>query len=127
MYEVIVEQPFSAAHYLKDYPGKCANVHGHNYRVQITIEGETLDSLGMLVEFEVIKKALAPWIDKFDHGFLNEVPPFDKLNPTAENLAKFFYDETEKALRQPREAASVRVSYVRVFETDKCSAAYRPK
>ncbi len=127
MYEVIVEQPFSAAHYLKDYPGKCANVHGHNYRVQITIEGETLDSLGMLVEFEVIKKALAPWIDKFDHGFLNEVPPFDKLNPTAENLAKFFYDETEKALRQPGEAALARVSYVRVFETDKCSAGYRPK
>ena len=127
MYEVIVEQPFSAAHYLKDYPGKCANVHGHNYRVQITIEGETLDSLGMLVEFEVIKKALAPWIDKFDHGFLNEVPPFDKLNPTAENLAKFFYDESEKALRQPGEAALPKVSYVRVFETDKCSAAYRPK
>lgn len=127
MYEVIVEQPFSAAHYLKDYPGKCANVHGHNYRVQITIEGETLDSLGMLVEFEVIKKALAPWIDKFDHGFLNEVPPFDRLNPTAENLAKFFYDEAEKALRQPGEAALTRISYVRVFETDKCSAGYRPK
>ena len=127
MYEVIVEQPFSAAHYLKDYPGKCANLHGHNYRVQITIEGETLDSLGMLVEFETIKKALAPWIEKFDHGFLNEIPPFDVLNPTAENLARFFYDECEKALRQPEQAASVRLSYVRVFETDKCSAGYRPK
>ena len=127
MYEVIVEQPFSAAHYLKDYPGKCANLHGHNYRVQITIEGETLDSLGMLVEFETIKKALAPWIEKFDHGFLNEISPFDVLNPTAENLARFFYDECGKALRQPEQAASVRLSYVKVFETDKCSAGYRPK
>ncbi len=126
MYEVIVEQAFSAAHFLKDYPGKCAYVHGHNYRVQITVEGETLDHLGMLVEFEVIKKALAPWIDRFDHGFLNEIPPFDKTNPTAENLAKFFYDEVTKAIRQPGEAAAVRISYVRVFETDKCSGAYRP-
>jgi 6-pyruvoyltetrahydropterin/6-carboxytetrahydropterin synthase len=121
VYEVIVEQPFSAAHYLKDYPGKCANIHGHNYKVQITIAGESLDQLGMLVEFEVIKKALAPWIDKFDHGFLNEIPPFDKVNPTAEALAKFFYDEVEKAIP----TGGARVTYVRIWETEKCSAGYR--
>lgn len=123
MFEVIVEQPFSAAHYLKDYPGKCAKVHGHNYRVQITIEGEELDKLGMLVEFEVIKQALKPWIDQFDHGFLNEIPPFDQINPSAENLAKHFYTEVTRAI----EGSTARVSYVRVFETEKCSAAYRPK
>jgi 6-pyruvoyltetrahydropterin/6-carboxytetrahydropterin synthase len=123
MYEVIVEQQFSAAHYLKDYPGKCANVHGHNYRVQITVEGATLDSLGMVIEFEVIKQALKPWIDRFDHALLNEIPPFDALNPSAENLAKFFYDETARAIGE----STARVSYVRVFETEKCSAAYRPK
>ncbi len=122
MYEVIVEQPFSAAHYLKDYPGKCANIHGHNYRVQITVEGEKLDHLGMVVEFEVIKQALKPWIDRFDHGFLNEIPPFDVVQPSAENLAKFFHDEVARAL----EGTSARVSYVRLFETEKCSAAYRP-
>ncbi|WP_031496437.1 6-carboxytetrahydropterin synthase QueD [Bryobacter aggregatus] len=127
MYEVIVEQQFSAAHFLKDYPGKCASVHGHNYKVQITLEGETLNELGMLTEFELIKKALAPWIDKFDHALLNEVAPFDQINPTAENLAKFFSDEVENALRQSMATASARVSYVRVFETEKCSAAYRPK
>jgi 6-pyruvoyltetrahydropterin/6-carboxytetrahydropterin synthase len=126
MFEVTVEQAFSAAHLLKDYPGKCANLHGHNYKVQVTIEGDQLDSLGMLVEFEIIKKALAPWIDKFDHGYLNEIPPFDKTNPTAENLAKFFHDEVAKAIRQPGLAAGTKVSVVRVLETDKCSAAYRP-
>jgi 6-pyruvoyltetrahydropterin/6-carboxytetrahydropterin synthase len=123
MYEVVVEQPFSAAHFLKDYPGKCANIHGHNYRVQVTVEGDTLDHLGMLVEFEVIKKALKPWIDQFDHGFLNQIPPFDTINPSAENLAKFFYDQVAQALA----GASARVALVRVFETEKCSAAYRPK
>jgi 6-pyruvoyltetrahydropterin/6-carboxytetrahydropterin synthase len=127
MYEVIVEQPFSSAHYLKDYPGKCANVHGHNYRVQITVQGEELDHLGMLIEFEVIKQAVKKWIDRFDHGFLNEIPPFDTINPSAENLAKFFYDEVENAIRQSSPTASASVSYVRVFETEKCSAAYRPK
>ena len=126
MFEVIVEQLFSAAHYLKDYPGKCAQIHGHNYKVQITVEGETLDQLGMLIEFEVIKQAVAKWIDLFDHGFLNEIPPFDTNNPSAENLAKFFYDEVEGAIRQQGTTASTRVSYVRVFETEKCSAAYRP-
>lgn len=123
MYEVIVEQPFSAAHYLKDYPGKCAQVHGHNYRVQITVEGTELDRLGMLIEFEVIKQAVKKWIDRFDHGFLNEIPPFDTLNPSAENLAKFFYDEVTAAIGE----SNARVSYVRIFETEKCSAGYRPK
>lgn len=122
MYEVIVEQQFSAAHYLKDYPGKCANVHGHNYRVQITVEGEVLDHLGMVIEFEVIKQAVKEWIDKFDHGFLNEIAPFDTINPSAENLAKFFYDVVAAAI----EGLPARVTYVRVFETEKCSAGYRP-
>jgi len=98
-------------------------VHGHNYRVQITVEGEELDKLGMLIEFEVIKQAVKKWIDKFDHGFLNEIPPFDRINPSAENLAKFFYDEVTEAIAQ----STARVSNVRVFETEKCSAAYRPK
>ncbi len=131
MFEVTVEQAFSAAHSLRGYPGKCANVHGHNYKVEITVEGETLDALGMLLEFEVIKKAVAPWIDKFDHAFLNEIPPFDTVNPTAENLAKFFHDEVNAALianneRQPTGAAVPKISWVRVRETDKCSALYRP-
>jgi 6-pyruvoyltetrahydropterin/6-carboxytetrahydropterin synthase len=122
MYEVIVEQQFSAAHYLKDYPGKCANVHGHNYRVQITVEGEVLDHLGMVIEFEVIKQAVKEWIDKLDHNFINEVPPFDTLQPSAENLARFFHDVVAAAIQD----SAARVSYVRVYETEKCSAAYRP-
>lgn len=135
MYEVTVEQAFSSAHSLRGYPGKCANVHGHNYKVEITVAGESLDALGMLLEFEIIKKAVAPWIDQFDHGFLNEIPPFDVVNPTAENLAKFFYDEVSMALaahwaangeRQPAGAAVPKISWVRVRETDKCSATYRP-
>jgi 6-pyruvoyltetrahydropterin/6-carboxytetrahydropterin synthase len=131
MFEVTVEQAFSAAHSLREYPGKCANVHGHNYKVEITVAGPALDKLGMLVEFETIKRALAPWIEKFDHGFLNELAPFDALNPTAENLAKFFHDVVAAAIaaeiaKQPEEAAVAKVICVRVRETDKCSAVYRP-
>jgi 6-pyruvoyltetrahydropterin/6-carboxytetrahydropterin synthase len=121
MFEISVEEKFAAGHALRGYHGKCEKVHGHNYRVQVTIEGETLDSAGLLVDFVDLKRLLHAVIDRLDHEFLNDVPPFDRLNPTAENMAKYFHDEIGKDLGEPR----VRVAGVKVWETDTSIATYR--
>ena len=93
MYLLKVREAFEAAHNLKGYNGKCARLHGHNWIVEAEIAGEELNELGILVDFKDVKRKLKAILDRFDHNYLNEIPPFDKLNPTAENLAKFIYDE----------------------------------
>jgi 6-pyruvoyltetrahydropterin/6-carboxytetrahydropterin synthase len=122
MFEISVEETFAAGHALRGYHGKCEKVHGHNYRVQVTLEGETLDPAGLLLDFVDVKRLLHAVIDRLDHEFLNDVPPFDTLNPTAENMAKYFHDEVSKTLGVPR----VRVAGVKVWETDTSIATYRP-
>ena len=93
MYELLVEKTFDAAHYLENYDGDCARMHGHTYRVQICVAGETLDQkFGMLMDFKEMKKALNQLIAKLDHQVLNEVLDF---NTTAELIAKYFYDQVE--------------------------------
>ncbi len=98
MFEVSVEETFAAGHALRNYRGKCENVHGHNYRVQVTFSGEELDSIGLLVDFVEVKKLMRLVVDRLDHQFLNEMAPFDVLNPSAENIAKYFYDEISGGL-----------------------------
>jgi 6-pyruvoyltetrahydropterin/6-carboxytetrahydropterin synthase len=88
MFEVSVDRTFAAGHALRDYKGKCENVHGHNYRVQITVQGEQLDSTGLLVDFIDLKRLTDEVIAYLDHRFINDLEPFDVLNPSAENLAK---------------------------------------
>src|ERR1700744_3220002 len=80
MFEVFVEQTFAAGHALRNYKGKCENVHGHNFRVQVRIEGEKLDETGLLVDFIDVKNSMRQVIDRLDHQFLNEVSPFDVTN-----------------------------------------------
>jgi 6-pyruvoyltetrahydropterin/6-carboxytetrahydropterin synthase len=122
MFEVTVEETFAAGHALRNYHGKCENVHGHNYRVQVTLSGEQLDDTGLLVDFVDLKKVLQGIIDRLDHQFLNEVSPFDVLNPSAENMARFIFEELDKGLIGKTPA---RVATVRLWETDTCSATYR--
>ena len=122
MFEVSVEQTFAAGHALRNYNGKCENVHGHNYRCQVQVEGQDLDQIGLLVDFVELKKVVHSVLDRMDHQWLNDWPPFDKLNPSAENMAKFIYDEVASAL-SPR--PGVRVGWVRLWETDTSSAVYR--
>jgi len=122
MFEVSVEETFAAGHALRDYKGKCENVHGHNYRVQIVIEGPELDSTGLLVDFLDVKQLMDAVIARLDHQFINEIAPFDKLNPSAENMAKYFHDEVSAGL----EAIGPRIGAVKVWETDEMSATYRP-
>ena len=94
MYTLQVEGAFEAAHQVKGYPGKCARLHGHNWRIVAQVRGTELDDLGMLIDFKDVKAALKESLDRFDHRFLNELAPFkDGVNPTAENLARLIYKE----------------------------------
>lgn len=121
MFEVSVEETFAAGHSLRNYRGKCENVHGHNYRVQITVEGEDLNSIGLLVDFSDVKRAIRAIVARLDHQFINDIPPFDTVNPSAENMARYFYDEICAGL-----PPGPRVREVKIWETDTTSATYRP-
>ena len=94
MYEVTVEDSFAAGHYLRNYKGKCENPHGHNYKVRVTLAGEELDKAGLLLDFKDLKEVMKHVIDRLDHQMINDLEPFTVLNPSAENLAKYFYDQT---------------------------------
>jgi 6-pyruvoyltetrahydropterin/6-carboxytetrahydropterin synthase len=122
MFEVAVEQTFAAGHALRNYKGKCENVHGHNFKVRVIIEGEKLDETGLLVDFLDVKAAMQAIIERLDHVFLNDVPPFDVKNPSAENIAEYFYSELARSLKSD---VPVRLREVKVWETDIQSATYR--
>ena len=99
MFEVSVEDSFAAGHALRGYRGKCENPHGHNYKVRITLHGEQLDNIGLLFDFKDLKAAMNQVIDRLDHQYLNDIAPFKELNPSAENMAKYFYEECNTLLR----------------------------
>ena len=122
MFEISAEYSFAAGHALRGYKGKCENVHGHNYKVQVKVAGERLNSIGLLMDFVDLRAAIKTLVDRLDHRFLNDLPPFDVLNPSAENLAKYFYDGLEPQVR----AVGNRVSAVKVWETDTTSATFTP-
>ncbi|MBZ5581975.1 MAG: 6-carboxytetrahydropterin synthase QueD [Acidobacteriia bacterium] len=123
MFEVTIEETFAAGHALRNYHGKCENVHGHNYRCQVTLQGERLDAIGLLVDFVELKRVVHEVLDRMDHQWLNDFPPFDSLNPSAENMAKYIYDEVSAGLKS---RDGVQVGSVRLWETDTASAVYRP-
>lgn len=124
MFEIAVEESFSAGHALRGYKGKCENVHGHNYKVRVTLAGEQLDSTGLLYDFVELKRGISEVIQAIDHKFLNDLPPFDRINPSAENIAKYFYDAVSRQLAAS--ANEARVTEVTIFETDTTTASYRP-
>lgn len=120
-YELGIIQEFAAAHKLNDYPGNCSNIHGHTWKVEIIVRGKQLDSTGMLIDFRELKKIAASIIkEKYDHRFLNEVEPFDKINPTAENIAREIYKEMKNLLEDTAE-----VKKVKVWESSTAYAVYR--
>jgi 6-pyruvoyltetrahydropterin/6-carboxytetrahydropterin synthase len=125
MFEVSVEQTFAAGHALRNYKGKCENVHGHNFRVQVTIEGERLDETGLLVDFIDVKNQMRAVIERLDHQFLNEIAPFDVKNPSAENIAEYFYQEMMMGLAGT--PVPVQIQEVKVWDTDNMSANNPPK
>jgi 6-pyruvoyltetrahydropterin/6-carboxytetrahydropterin synthase len=126
MFEVSVDYTFAAGHALRHYRGKCENVHGHNYRIRITVEGERLNSIGLLVDFVELKKNMRAVADRLDHQFINDLEPFTTINPSAENIAKYFYDELADGVQGETEQGRVRIANVTVWETDTSIASYRP-
>ena len=120
MYELTVEREFSAAHQMRGHPGACARLHGHNYRVQLTVAGEELDEHGMLLDFAELKALCDRVIGELDHQNLNELPPFAERNPSSENLARYIHECVAEELGGP-----VRVKQVRVYESAGSSVTYR--
>ncbi len=124
MFEVTVEAGFSSGHYLRNYRGKCENPHGHNYKVFVTLVGEELDEAGMLLDFKLLKQVMRPTVDYLDHRMINDLEPFvSEINPSAENLAKYFYDQTSTQLHQMTHGR-VRVKDCTLYETDTSFARY---
>ncbi|HET7103181.1 MAG TPA: 6-carboxytetrahydropterin synthase QueD [Terracidiphilus sp.] len=123
MYEVTVEAGFSSGHYLRNYRGKCENPHGHNYKVRVTLIGEELDSTGLLLDFKLLKQVMRPVIDRIDHQMLNDIEPFTQLNPSAENIARYFHDQTSEQLKGMTQGR-VRVKDCTIWETDTTTATY---
>lgn len=119
MYYLQVEDDFASAHQLREYQGKCENLHGHNWRVLVRVKGETLDKTGMLLDFGILKRIVKDSLDRLDHRFLNETPPFDTINPTSENLAKYLYVHLNTLLPD-----GVSVHEITVWESEKCAATY---
>jgi 6-pyruvoyltetrahydropterin/6-carboxytetrahydropterin synthase len=123
MFEFTVEATFSSGHYLRNYQGKCENPHGHNYRVLITLFGNDLDETGLLLDFKLLKQVLRPVVNYLDHQMINDLEPFTILNPSAENLAKYFFDQTNLQLFDMT-AGRVQVKQSTVYETNTSTASY---
>ncbi len=120
MHEVTIETQFSSAHNIRGYEGACENLHGHNWRVQVSVRAKRLDKLGMVVDFKELKAETRELVASLDHKYLNEVPPFDKKNATAENIAEFLFKRLSKAVNDGR----LKVSKVKVWESDTSSSEY---
>jgi len=121
MYEISVEQEFDAAHALRGYEGKCERLHGHRFRVAVTIRATKLNEIGLAYDFTVLKKQLGEVLGRFDHTSLNETAPFDKINPSSENIASTVYGEMKKRLAE----APVTISRVEVWESPTSRAEFR--
>ena len=121
-FEVMIERNFSSAHQLRGYKGKCENLHGHNYKIEIYARGRELDNIGLLVDFGELKTAADEVVQYLDHRNINELPPFDvELNPSAENLARYILERVAASVGDER----VKVYKVRCFETPTSVATYQ--
>jgi 6-pyruvoyltetrahydropterin/6-carboxytetrahydropterin synthase len=119
-FSVFKDFRFAAAHQIRGHRGGCENLHGHSYRVRVWVRASALDALGMVVDFADLKAAMEEVVGPFDHRFLNEVPPFDQRNTTAELLAQYVFEQLRRRLDDDR----VRVARVEVWESDSAGAVY---
>jgi 6-pyruvoyltetrahydropterin/6-carboxytetrahydropterin synthase len=117
MYEIKIKSDFSAAHNLRNYHGKCENLHGHNWKVEAVFGYKSMDKNGLAVDFKDVKKLLKEVLGEFDHSYLNETGIFKKLNPTSENMAKIIYAGLKKKNKH--------IQSVSVWENDNSCATYR--
>lgn len=120
MYELTILSGFAAAHNLRCYEGECEKLHGHNWKVETTVASKKLDSIGLAVDFKTLKRTLEDIMETMDHKYLNEIPPFDRENPSSENIAKYIFRQYKKALR----VKGVNVAKVKVWESENAAATY---
>ena len=121
-YTVYKEMEFAASHFLREYHGKCEHLHGHNYVVRVYVSADELNSEGMVYDFVALKRVMNyVFYERFDHKHINDIPPFDSINPTAEHIASWIGDQMAGQIDDGR----VRVTEVRVWETARNGAIYR--
>jgi 6-pyruvoyltetrahydropterin/6-carboxytetrahydropterin synthase len=119
-YTLKIITDFASAHTLRDYPGACARMHGHNWKVEVEVTASELDAIGMGVDFRVIKQAARDIAERLDHRYLNDLEPFVQINPTAENIAAYFHQELSAQLNND----SIRVNAVTLWETERACVRY---
>jgi 6-pyruvoyltetrahydropterin/6-carboxytetrahydropterin synthase len=122
MYEIAVEMDFDAAHFLRGYQGKCEALHGHRFKVVTVLKGNKLDDIGLAYDFTLLKKHLGGILTKYDHTNLNEVTPFNRINPSSENIAATIYKELKKKLA----GAPVSLASIEVWESPQSRVTYHP-
>jgi len=120
MYELLIETKFSAAHQLRGYEGRCERLHGHNWRVNVSVEAAELNTIGLAMDFKDLKDAANGFLAQVEHSFVNEVFPFTEINPSSENIAKWIFDGLTKKIND----GNLRISAVTVWESDTASATY---
>ena len=121
MYDLMIRGHFDAAHALHGYRGECCKLHGHTWDVEVTVRGSKLDEVGIVYDFKTLKDDLAAVLEPLDHAYLNDVPPFDALNPTAEHLSRYLFETLSARIGDP-----VRVLEVAVWESPVAKITYRP-
>ena len=122
MFELTVRADFEAAHMIKNYPGKCARLHGHNWIVEAEVVGDKLNELGILIDFKILRTELKKVLDEFDHQYLNELEIFSDINPTAENLAKIIFEK----FCANKIFTDAKLSAIKIYESPKSCVRYSP-
>lgn len=120
MYEILIKSDFSGAHNLRGYKGKCEGLHGHNWKVEVRFEKDTLDKIGIAADFKVLKSHLKNVLRKLDHAYLNKIDAFRKKNPSAENIAKYIFEGLKSSVKKK----GLFVKSVSIWESDTSCATY---
>ena len=120
MYELTVISDFAAAHNLRQYEGECENLHGHNWNVEVTVASKKLNKIGLGVDFKILKRTLENILKRLDHKYLNEIQPFDKENPSSENIARYIFKQFQKEIK----GKDIKAARVKVWESENAAAVY---
>jgi 6-pyruvoyltetrahydropterin/6-carboxytetrahydropterin synthase len=120
MYEVTIKKSFSAAHLLKEIGGKCEELHGHNFLVEVSVSAESLNNEDLLIDFRIVKRWTDEVLEQLDHKYLNEIEYFKNMNPSSEQLARFLFDRISEKSRQ----AKVTLSRITIWESDNSRVSY---
>jgi 6-pyruvoyltetrahydropterin/6-carboxytetrahydropterin synthase len=119
-YTLKVLTDFASAHTLRDYPGACSRMHGHNWKVELEVVATKLNEIGIAIDFKQMKQTANEVCDQLDHRYLNELEPFTEINPTAENIAAWLYSEISKRLNNE----TIQVSALTLWETERACVRY---